>query len=392
MRNRNATAARPRVQEVVMFRFPFVSAFRVFSCALLFSCGGAVLTAQTVLVDFGSDAAGNSFGMSGWNTLVKSVAVVYTADGPGGLVSDAAADEYADYQGVRGTARTFSPSERIVVTWYNRSEEVIRFTSRISFTDGDQPDGGASSGRWYTMRGFDNYRDTWTEVGPHETARTMFAIRSSGVHKTDSAYALVNVNLAIEWGSSDYKQNLVCDRIELYDDADVTPPAAPTGVQATDVTDSKIRIVWDVPTDNVGVYDYLVYVNGVIEGYSRENSCVLVFLEPATDYKIGVTALDVMQNESARSWEVTIRTAAYRGGSSLIDPATVKYLGAMRLPEDFNWGGEAIAYRWNGDPGGAPDGFPGSLFATNLNQPENGLVGEVDIPAAAYAFSTRAVP
>ncbi|MBE0644358.1 MAG: T9SS type A sorting domain-containing protein [Bacteroidetes bacterium] len=368
-----------------MFRHPFVSASGVFAGIVLFFCGGIALHAQTLLVNFGSDAGSNAFGINGWNTLIKSTAVAYTADGPGGLVADASVDEYADYQGVRGTARTFSTSERIVVTWYNRSDEIIRFTSRISFTDADQPDGGVSDGRWYTMRGFENYRDTWTEVGPHETARTMFAIRGSGTHKTDSAYALVNINLAIEWGSSDYKQYLVCDRIELYDDADITPPAAPSGVQATDATDSKIRIVWEVPTDNVGVYDYLVYVNGEVEGYSRENSCVLVFLEPATDYKIGVTALDVMQNESARSWEVTVRTAPYQGANALVSPAAVDYLGALRLPEDFAWGGESIAYRVDGDGGssggGAADGFPGSLFVTNLNQPENGLVGEVTIPA-----------
>ncbi len=63
----------------------------------------------------------------------------------------------------------------------------------------------------------------------------------------------------------------------------------------------------------------------------------------------------------------------------------LEYLGALRLPEDFDWGGESIAYRLDGDGGasgsGAADGFPGSLFVTNLNQPENGLVGEVSIPA-----------
>ncbi|MBR9974165.1 MAG: T9SS type A sorting domain-containing protein [Bacteroidetes bacterium] len=356
----------------------------------------AGLPAQTVLVDFASSAGQNVFGMTGWNALLKSDAVTYTAEGPGGLVADAAADEYADFQGVRGDARAFRVGERVVVTWFNRSQETIRFTSRISFTDADQPDGGVSSGRWYTMRRADQYRETWTEIGPGETARTMFAIRGTGVHKTDSSYGLVNVNLAIEWGQSDRKQHLVCDRIELFDDADVTPPAAPRGVQATDLTDSKIRIVWEAPADDVGVYDYLVYVNDEIEAYSREAVSVLVFLEPSTDYRIGVTARDVMGNESERSWQVTVRTAPYQGAKSLVGPHGISYLGAFRLPDDFYWGGEAIAYHPEGDGGGsgggAADGFPGSLFVTNVNQPENGLVGEVSIPAPVTGGSLDGLP
>jgi hypothetical protein len=364
----------------------------------VFLCLPATTEAQPLLVDFGSSAGGNTFGMSGWTSLIKSGAVDYTADGPGGLVADASVDEYADYQGVRGSSRAFTTAERIVVTWYNRSDETIRFSARISFTDDDQPDGETSSGRWYTMRGEANYRETWTEIGPHETARTMFAIRGGGVHKTDSAYALVNINLAIEWGSSDRKQYLVCDRIQLFDDADITPPAAPSGVQATDISDSKIRIAWTAPADDVGVYDYLIYLDGEVEGYSRENSHTCVFLEPDTEYRLAVTARDVMQNESARSWEVAVRTAPYAGGKTLVGPEGVQYLGAFRLPEQFTWGGEAIAYRADGDGGptggGSTDGFPGSLFVTNVNQFEQGLVGEIGIPApmAPPAGSIDALP
>ena len=332
--------------------------------------------------------------MSGWDTPLRSGVVTYTTDGPGGLVADASAEEYSDFMGVRGTARQFGTQDRIVVTWHNRSAEYVRFTSRISFTDADEPDGGVSSGAWYTMRSAANYRQTWTEAAPGETVQTMFAVCDHGVHKTDGMHELVNINLAIEWGQSDYKQHLVCDRIELFEDNDVTPPAAPRGVQATDLTDSKIRIVWEAPTDNVGVYDYLVYVNGEIESYSRENSCVIVFLEPATDYRVAVTARDVMGNESAKSWEVTIRTAPYQGGKSLVGPHGIEYLGAFRLPEDFYWGGEAIAYYADGNDGGSviPDGFPGSLFVSNVNQPENGLIGEVTIPAPVLGASLENLP
>jgi hypothetical protein len=303
---------------------------------------------------------------------------------PAGLVADASADEYADYQGVRGQARRFTTSERILVTWFNRSDQSIRFTSRISFTDADEPDGGTSHGRWYTMRSAAHYRDTWTEIAPGQSAQTMFAIRNAGVHKTDSVYALVNINLAVEWGMSDLKQHLVCSSIELRDDADTQPPAAPTGLRVSSATDSKIQLAWDVPSDNTGVYDYLVYLNGEIEGYSRENTYTCVYLEADSEHHLTVTARDIMLNESAASAVLTARTLPYTVKPSVIAPSGVEYLGALRLPEDFNWGGEAVAYNPDGDGGasgsGASDGFAGSLFVTDVNQPEHGHVGEVGIP------------
>lgn len=343
------------------------------------------VSAQTVLVDFGADSGSNSFGLVGWNTLIKSSRLSYTSDGPGGLVADPSVDEYGDYQGVRGTARHFTTVDRIVATWYNRSSETIRFTARVSFTDDDEAAGGTTSGRWYTMRSFDNYRDTWTDIQPGQTARTVFAICDGGIHKTDSSYALVNVNLAIEWGSSDMKQHLVCDRIELFEDNDHQAPSAPSGLRSTSVTDSKITLTWDVPNDNVGVMDYLIRVNGEIVGYSRENSCTCVLLEHDTEYRCSVTAMDMMNNASPPSAEITVHTTAFRGDRDAVNPEGITYLGAFRTSEDFYWGGEALAYYPEGDGGqtgsGSSDGYPGSLFVTNVNQPERGYVGEVSIPA-----------
>jgi len=346
---------------------------------------GSAVSAQSVLVDFGSNSGENSFGMPGWNTLIQSGAMSYTSDGPGGLVAAPSVDEYGDYQGVSGSSHSFSTSDRIVATWYNRSSEAIRFTARVSFTDGDQADGGSSSGRWYTMRSFENYRETWTEAQPGQTVQTVFAVRDKGIHKTDSSYSLVNINLAIEWGSSDMKQHLVCDRIELYEDADDQPPAAPGGLRTTSVSDSKIALAWDIPNDNVGVADYLIRVNGDIVGYSRENSYTCVLLEQDTEYRCTVQAMDMMNNASPQSAELAVRTTAFRGDRNAINPEGITYLGAFRTSDDFYWGGEALAYYPQGDGGqtgaGSTDGYPGSLFVTNVNQPENGYVGEISIPA-----------
>ncbi|MBN1895423.1 T9SS type A sorting domain-containing protein, partial [bacterium] len=146
---------------------------------------------------------------------------------------------------------------------------------------------------------------------------------------------------------------------------------------------SKIRLVWNAPSDNAGVVEYLVYQDGVVGGYSRLNDYTCVLLEPDREYAFSVSALDAAGNESARSVSIAVRTGPYRGERDLIHPGGFEYIGAFALPETFAWGGEAVAYHAEGDGGQASssDGCPGSLFVTNLNQIQAGWVGETSIPA-----------
>lgn len=361
------------------------SLFFRLSCIAAFSgliTPGLLTGANVTLVRFGSSAGSTTYGLQGWNTLLKSGSLSYTSQGNGGLIASSDPGEFGDYRGVRGTPRTFSKGERIAVTWTNNSDDIYFFTSRISFTDADEPDETASEGAWYTMRRFTDYRFTYTEILPHSTARTVFNITDSGVHKTNASYSLVNINLHIEWFETWPTPNLICEKIELLDDADTSPPAKPAGLAAAALSDSKIRLTWTAPSDNTGAVEYLIYRDGVIEGYSQETEYTCVYLEPVTEYTFTVTALDAAGNESMASDPVTETTGTYTPGPFVVNPHGFDYLGAFSLPEDFAWGGEAVAYNPDGDGGqtNASDGYPGSLFVTNVNQPENGRVGEVNIP------------
>ncbi len=71
---------------------------------------------------------------------------------------------------------------------------------------------------------------------------------------------------------------------------------------------------------------------------------------------------------------------------ALLQPANLAYLGAFRLPlpagsssSSWEYSGQALAYFPAGDPAGAADGFPGSLFGTGNDQQL--LVSEISIPA-----------
>jgi hypothetical protein len=70
--------------------------------------------------------------------------------------------------------------------------------------------------------------------------------------------------------------------------------------------------------------------------------------------------------------------------SALVAPADLVYLGAFRLPDDPNsegweYGGGALAFRPGGDPTGADDGYPGSLFGAGFEP--TSYVSEITIPA-----------
>ena len=180
-----------------------------FVCALPLISAPTGYAQGTILIDFGSSQGSTTFGLPGWTTLLKSGNLGYTSLGNSGVIATTDPGEFGDYRGVSGTVRQFSVGERIVVSWYNNSDETFAFTARISFDDDDAPDDVTPDGHWYTMRSFDDYRYTYTEIAPHSVARTVFNITDSGVHKTDRASSLVNINLAIEWGSTYQKQFLV---------------------------------------------------------------------------------------------------------------------------------------------------------------------------------------
>ncbi len=337
-----------------------------------------------ILADFGSSEAENLYGLKNWNTVLKSPNADYTADGPGGLAAVSSLGEYNDYYGIQGIYRDFVPGERIVVTWYNNSSHEIRFIPRISFNDPDYPASG-EYGTWFTMRNFYNYREAMISVPAYSEAKSVFNIIDSGVNSSSGSHNMVNVNLHIEWGENEQKQYLICDMIELLYDADITPPESPANLSAYVLSSSQVSLSWDIPWDNTGIYEYFIYNGDEIEGHSIDNSFTVSLLEPLTDYGFSVRAVDEAGNWSALSSTADVQTLAFEGSDSLPSGTDFEYLGAFKLPEDvFAYGGEGFACYPEGDGGqsgsGSIDGYPGSLFISDLSQHEHGYVGEFSIP------------
>lgn len=94
---------------------------------------------------------------------------------------------------------------------------------------------------------------------------------------------------------------------------------------------------------------------------------------------------DTSQHERVRSSSAAPIRQQTPLHSSMLTPGNFVYLGGFRpefgegMDSRFGLGGWAIAFRPDGDPDGAVDGYPGSLFMVGHRHHE--LVAEISIPA-----------
>ncbi len=99
------------------------------------------------------------------------------------------------------------------------------------------------------------------------------------------------------------------DRWNLDDNSDSIVPSIPTNIIASNITENSVELNWDVATDNVGVIDYLIYLNGVYLQSALSNSATVSSLNASTDYEISIKARDAASNLSEESEKVSFTTS-----------------------------------------------------------------------------------
>ncbi len=89
---------------------------------------------------------------------------------------------------------------------------------------------------------------------------------------------------------------------------DSEAPSAPSNLTAFNILDDSFEVSWDAATDNVGVYDYLVYVDDVYSQSTTATTIKLTDLDPETNYNITVKARDAASNLSVASAVLSVTT------------------------------------------------------------------------------------
>ncbi|MDR6552401.1 lytic polysaccharide monooxygenase [Paenibacillus qinlingensis] len=89
---------------------------------------------------------------------------------------------------------------------------------------------------------------------------------------------------------------------------DKEAPSRPTGVAASNVTESAATLSWSAAVDNVGVTKYEVYRDGKLISTTASRSYADSGLNASTAYAYTVIALDAANNRSTASASLTVTT------------------------------------------------------------------------------------
>ena len=385
---------------------------------------------RTLLVDFGTNAATTTTPFSDWTQILRHPSRTQWMNPTGypdhqgiALVDTIPSGEYG-YFGIRGlTAYPFARGQRIVATFYNRSSASQTFRGRVSFTDSDSPDAADPSRPWYTLYNQDvQYGVPGQSLFEYE----FFITDSTMVHHNSSPpsagpHTLVNISIY------DNNSNFILTRIELADDADITPPQTPSSVTAELISTSTgcprnaIKLAWDHSIDPGqdarGVAKYLIYRNGelyeelpqaVIDKRGETPWLIDLSVRPQTTYSYRISAIDSAPfgmhaspsnpltrkgNESALSAPVTIQTLAWQA-PGLINPYTdLVYKGVFRLPDNEDWAyaHRGLAFYPKGNPQASTHGErPGSLYGIGHNHRCH--ISEISIPEPVITSDITTAP
>ncbi|WP_103072508.1 reprolysin-like metallopeptidase [Aquimarina sediminis] len=151
---------------------------------------------------------------------------------------------------------------------------------------------------------------------------------------------------------------------------DTQAPTPPSGLTASNITQTTTDLTWNASTDNVGVSGYDVYQGSTVVATVNTTSHQVTGLSTNTAYSFSVKAKDAAGNQSSASNIVNITTLPSGGNSCTggisVFPYTEGFentLGAwtQATGDDFNWSVDA-----NGTPSrntGPSSASEGSYYA-----------------------------
>ena len=98
------------------------------------------------------------------------------------------------------------------------------------------------------------------------------------------------------------------DKWDMNSTSDTEAPSIPSNLVASNITDTSVEVSWDASTDNIGVYDYLIYLDDVYLQTSTTTSTTISGLSALTAYTIKIKARDASSNMSNLSEALNVTT------------------------------------------------------------------------------------
>lgn len=96
---------------------------------------------------------------------------------------------------------------------------------------------------------------------------------------------------------------------------DTQAPTTPSGLTSSNIAQTSFDVSWNASSDNVGVVQYNVYINGSNSGSVTGTTASITGLTASTTYAIAVEAQDAAGNTSAQA-SINVTTSSPTGGCS----------------------------------------------------------------------------
>ena len=109
---------------------------------------------------------------------------------------------------------------------------------------------------------------------------------------------------------------------------DTEAPTAPTGLTASNVTETTANLSWNASSDNTGVTEYEVYQGGSLLGTTANTSTQITGLVANTTYTFSVKAKDAAGNVSGSSNSINVTTGS---------PSNVTYCDSQGNNSSYEW-------------------------------------------------------
>lgn len=158
-------------------------------------------------------------------------------------------------------------------------------------------------------------------------------------------------------------RNPFIDRPEFVDlvwgasATDNVPPSAPTALSVGAVSYNSVALTWNAATDDVKLFNYDIYVNGVLSKTVSTTNTVIYGLIPSTAYTFYVVAKDMRSNASSPSNTVSATTLAQNTttGSAcgfenfdnfILNTTTSNYAARSWTNDGVNWNATNARVDW----------------------------------------------
>jgi chitodextrinase len=125
--------------------------------------------------------------------------------------------------------------------------------------------------------------------------------------------------------------------ISLTGVGDVKAPTAPTAPTAGTTTETSAQVSWTAATDNVGVAEYEVFVDGKSVGKTATTSFTITGLAGSKTYAVTIAALDAAGNKSGASTSVNVTTKTAADNQAPASPTGLKTTEVRTTGVDISW-------------------------------------------------------